>query len=244
MLIDRKSPLRSIPTSINEETSLLLSTFRVTAEMTDLAYRRLTITCNLTAVDRLAGGNQPDLMPLLLDAWFVINSMAQLNRLVGRLKSLGDRNTLRAFVNKSADCKYLRDMFQHVDELAPDFLRARRPAHGALGWIWTDPTQPSVAYSFICIGGSLRGTFDDLPLENPSGRFVRSPVDWVTLSGWWRDLKKRQPPRLISVNMSEMMLSLEKAVDALEQAVKDQPGRSVHSGSDLLLLLRLDAKPT
>lgn len=76
MLIDRKSPLRSIPTSINEETSLLLSTFRVTAEMTDLAYRRLTITCNLTAVDRLAGGNQPDLMPLLLDAWFVINSMA------------------------------------------------------------------------------------------------------------------------------------------------------------------------
>jgi hypothetical protein len=227
MLIGDDSPLLRLPVKLNPKQAQFCDGLRFTAEMADIAYNDLVahllpLSGSAEAEIRISAARP------FLCAWSIVDSAHRLRGLVENFPNLGKKNQspeFRSFLEKAEGVEKLRNAVQHMASDIHTSAEAGKSVWGTLTWL--NRQSQSTIYTCLLVPGAMMpgGNYKAI---NPAGLTLTSPLDHVTLT-----------VDEVAVNLSEVMKSLAKLVQVIENGLKGAfdafPDRA---GSDLLIALK------
>ena len=132
-VIPENSPLRNPPADLSRNQVLLLDGLRYAAEMSDVAYERLSGKLQEIARSRSEPSTR-DIAAAMLDAWSVIDAVHRFVEIAGVLPGLPQGTWLRLLRQRSSDALALRDDVQHQRERVEKGELQRGQIWGYLSW--------------------------------------------------------------------------------------------------------------
>jgi hypothetical protein len=116
----------------------------------------------------------------IADAWFVIDSLYRIRRLLEDMPSLKQNSPqLQLFYRKTSCLKSLRDSIQHLDEYLDKYALYKIPAWGRLLWVY--PMNEYRYKACMIAPGDIQPDWKLYPSHY--GKKMRPPIDFITLTG-------------------------------------------------------------
>lgn len=116
----------------------------------------------------------------IADAWSVVDSLYRVRKLLEDMPGLKQNSPqLQLFYRKTRCLKSLRDSIQHLDEYIGKYVPYRTPALGRLSWVC--PIHQNRYKACMIAPGDVQPDWKLMPSH--MGKKMRSPVDFVTLTG-------------------------------------------------------------
>jgi hypothetical protein len=251
-IVGKDSPLRRLPISLPPRQHFDLGALSVAAQMADHAYGHLEALAALATQLRIAREVEPDVPPLMLEAWGVLDAIYKARTFVQRIGGWELNAPSSAFVAMTRDVWDIRDTYQHLSGMGPKMIEAAAPAMGTLSWLAAFPdVQADRFYGCIVVPGSIWQE-SSIPsrVQMPSPeRELRVPVDDFRL-GSWRPARtgrqERGPAGPVELNISDLLDGLYGAVTQVERSIRHAVEASgstpATAASDLMFLIALDSR--
>lgn len=233
MIISAESPLRRIPDNLDPRQACFLDGIRLSVEMCDVAYTRLSDRLWDLATGFGHGGSlQPYCAAeLLLDAWSVVDSTHRLRSLLDVMPRFQKSGPLyQIFTRATAPASELRNAVQHLREEMPQMAEKAWPVLGVLSWLALVTPDGTTIRS--CALNSGRMQSGQHRLLNPAGQAFAAKVDHVTL-----ECKEQR------VSLSEFVRQVEKIVRPFEQSLAKQFPDCSSCGSGLVMCMDMAFPP-
>lgn len=116
----------------------------------------------------------------IADAWSIIDSLHRIRRLLEDMPGLKPNSPqLQLFYRKTSCLKSLRDSIQHLDEYLDKYALYKIPAWGRLSWVY--PINEYRYKACMIAPGDIQPDWKLYPSHY--GRKMRSPIDFITLTG-------------------------------------------------------------
>lgn len=115
----------------------------------------------------------------ITDAWFVIDSLYRLRKLLEDTPELKQKSTqLQLFYRKTKCLKDLRDSVQHLDEFIEKYVHQNIPAWGRL--TWACPISQTEYKACMIVPGDFQPNENLMPSHK--GEKIRTPIDLVCIT--------------------------------------------------------------
>jgi len=234
MIIRKASPLRRIPSQLNDEQALFLDAIRYSIEMADASYSRLKRTLLNTTQKR----QRHSILSLytvkaLIDAWSIIDTVNRLRELLINMPGITKRAPGRViFMKNTAKVKSLRNIIQHLNEKkeVENLIQTRSAALGTLTWTVASDTKPGNIYSCYLRPGTLRTRTTPFPIHTEK---IGLPIDKIKLSIGSE-----------TVCLSDIMISLEKLASSIEKNLRGHFQDLPPANIDVLICLEINTGET
>jgi hypothetical protein len=211
MIITADSPFRRLHANLDPRQACFLDGIRISAEMLDVAYTRLTdLLWQATNQDKIVG-----FAPLVLDAWAIIDSVHRLRHLLDEMPRL-KKNTpkYKLFEKKTRAVIAFRNTIQHLRGEMTAMADHGWPVWGELSWLAVVDRASGEIQTCTMVPGRVQS--GSRHLINPVGKSFTGPIDHVTLTC-----------KSDRVSVSELYTEAEKIIKALEpslcQQIEGQP---------------------
>lgn len=169
MLVEKDSPLRKIPSSLERHQALSIDAIRFTLEMIDVAYGRLLyILDNIIPNDEATLDSQP-MAVTFTDTWSLIDSIYRLRQLIKIMPGVKHKELpeLQIFLKKTETVENFRHRMQHLNNDIKKLAALNEPAWGYMSWfveVHNDGNgmvdggcNIKRGYSCLMISGSISG---------------------------------------------------------------------------------------
>lgn len=228
MLISDDSPLRRLPSEMNQKQKLYLDGIRFSIEIIDLAYLRLKqILYNLS--NNIKYNSKIDhliFVSAIHDAWSLIDSVYRLRGLLQRCPGIKKKSPEMILFDKNTrDVEPFRHFFQHLNTQINELIKLNLPVWGVITWIAVlDPLSNS-AYSCAIIAGTIFNN-QCSQIINPAGKSFGIPIDLITLTAGGH-----------SLCLSKIFDEINKLTKSLENELTKHFKELSCAGADLLLFV-------
>ena len=218
MIIAVDSPLRRLPANLDPRQSTFLDGLRLSVEMCDVAYERLSCqlwesTSNSEEVVSIARGIAAAVM---LDVWSIVDSVHRIRSILDAMPGFKKSGpTYQLFVRATDRVTALRNTVQHFREELATMAEQATPVWGVLSWMAVIKPDGTEVRSYVLDPGRTQsGTHR---LLNPAGQVFRTPIDHVTLTSKNEHL-----------SLSDLVDQTEKVIRPIEASLEKQfPGAPV-----------------
>ena len=231
-IIDSNSPFLGLPSNLQPTQRAFIEGIRLAIEVAGFSCERLYKNLYLLAMGAKArSGPTEGITAALLDSWSIVDSIHRLRELVHYLPNM-NRHTpkYKLFRKKTADVENLRNAVQHLRKEIPRLISMNETVWGTITWFTLTRRNPPAGRSCTIIAGSITpGTRN---LENPCGRWIRGPVDLVSLHAYG-----------ISLSLTECIIAVAGLAKGLEESMAPQFEGKPTWGADMFLCVEMEFHP-
>ena len=160
----------------------------------------------------------------LTDAWSIVDNLWRLNVLVRHMRGLRRTPELEVHLRTLKQVEEFRHGYQHLEGQIRLCVEERWPLWGTLGWVFfpNGPYQPGKI--FLMIPGGLRPGTVEHRIVNPAGKSFRTPLDYITLAAFGRELE-----------LSKLLRTAGSLIGGIEEGLKSASAGQPGGGGDFLL---------
>lgn len=233
MLISDDSPLRRLPSELNQKQKFYLDGIRFSIEIIDLAYLRLKQTLyNLSKnIKSNSKVNHLIFVSAIHDAWSLIDSVYRLRGLIKLCPGIKQKAPgIILFDKNTRDTEPLRHSFQHLNTQINELIKLNLPVWGVITWIAVLDPLINSAYSCAIIAGTIFNN-QCSQIINPAGKSLGIPIDLITLTAGGHSL-------CLSKIFDEVNKLTKNLENELTKYFKDLPC----AGADLLLFVEFSSE--
>lgn len=178
MIIEKDSPFRRLRADLAPQQASFLDGIRISAEMTDVAYNRLS-----DSLWKVSNENQL-IIPaacLFLDAWAIIDSVHRLRDLMEQMPGLKKNGPkYQLFQRATQSVSDFRNIVQHLRGELNEMANHGWPVWGSIAWIAVLDPESRLVSSCAIIPGRIQSV--ELDILNPADRTIVRRIDHITLS--------------------------------------------------------------
>lgn len=212
MIIGKESPLKKLPSILNNRQALFFDGIRYSVEMADFAYTRLTKT-----LWDLSNKSEQEfsMVPTFLDAWSIVDSVHRLRELLYQLPGLKKKKSygVKIFRQKTAAVEDLRHIVQHLRKEIDSMASNNWPVWGSLSWFALLDPEEKWGRSCSMVPGRIdKGRHN---VVNPVGKSLKANIDLVTLTCKEHELSLSETIRNVNSVIKGLEKSLERTFEGL-----------------------------
>ncbi|MBW8003224.1 MAG: hypothetical protein FVQ80_14585 [Planctomycetes bacterium] len=214
MLIEKDSSLRRIPLRLDDRQAAFLDGLRLSFEMIDIAYKRLSTKLEEFNVEESkTHNNLYDFASIFLDAWSIVDAIYRIRELVSGMPRLSKRGAkMQVFLRSTEIVETFRHIIQHLRGEIDHIVQSGWTTWGTILFL---RRKESDVFSVALLPGRIKkGSFD---IINPVGKEISGSISEITLCV--QDARR--------INISDLYSRVADFVKGLEQACakewKDEP---------------------
>lgn len=238
-MLRQDSPLRRLPPNLDKTQVVFLDGIRHAVEIIDLAHSRLRRTLTTIALEyKREDVDRGHLFTeAFLDAWAIVDAIDRFRNLLHLMpgvKKLPPKDGEPGFRKTTEDIRNLRNVADHLAQLADHIVARKSTALGVLSWFTILDSEEGRGLSCLIVPGTVSSSHQQV--VNPADRPFNPPTDLVHLAaGKYRAC------------LSDAVEGVRKALVPLERSLQvallNHGVADLSSGADLLVATEMIFPP-
>jgi hypothetical protein len=228
LLISDDSPLRRLPSDLNQKQKFYLDGIRFSIEIIDLTYTRLKETLyNLSNNIRYnSKTNHLIYLSAIHDVWSLIDSLYRLRGLLQLCPGIKQKSPgMILFYNNIRNVELFRHSIQHLNTQINELIKLNLPVWGIITWTAVLNRTSNSVFSCAIIAGTIFHN-QCSQIINPAGKELVIPIDLITLTAGGH-----------SICLSKVFDEINKLTKTLEAELAKRFKDLPCAGADLLLFV-------
>jgi hypothetical protein len=228
MLIAPDSSLRRVPVGLDRRQQIVLDGLRISADVIDLCFRRLTAALRLLPIQPADTAERVELAcSANLDAWTIVDHVHRFSELLRQMPMVKQNlPQFQLLFRAATEAEQMRNYIQHVRNEINALSSSGQSVWGSLTWALKQDFDAGrrTKYS-LSVGTFYEGNFAAV------GAFpetVTKDVDFIEIHAGSR-----------SFELTTLLTHVERVIRSFEEGVEAQAGGRPRHGSDFLAILTM-----